>query len=352
LFPSLAAFQSRAKALRASSARLNVWRGQEAAAFVSPRYEVDPFNRAVLSWNTTGDALFELEVDGRWHIMGQWSAEPRSVKTGDVDVDTLVLKVPARSFRFRVTPQKGAMVTLVAIAHWTQGEKNSLTNAPSAAWGKTLSVPLRSQSEGGIETARICSPTALSMVLESYGINKPTKEVALGVYDRAEKIYGNWPFNTAYAHQVSGLESYIQRFMGLEDLEREIAEGRPVIISVKWRDGDLDNAPIAKTDGHVLVVVGFTAEGDVIVNDPAARSGGVRRVYKREQVYKIWLERASGVAYILSSSGVEWSLVSGIHVRGVFKRSGCSGHPFPPSWQCNAAAYGAQKSTACAGLIS
>lgn len=142
------------------------------------------------------------------------------------------------------------------------------------------------------------------MVLEAHGVSKPTREIALGVYDRGERIYGNWPFNTAYAHKAGGLESYVQRFMGLEDLEREISEGRPVIISVRWREGDLDNAPIGKTDGHVLVVVGFTQDGDVVVNDPAAKRGGVRRVYKRAQLYRIWLERSSGVVYILKRPSI------------------------------------------------
>jgi len=298
---TVAELQSSAKALQRISASLTLWRGQETATFVSSSYAVDAFDRAVLSWNATGAALFELEVDGRWHVMGRWGDKPRSAKTKDVDVDTLVLKTPAKSFRFRVTPEKGATVTLVAVAHWTQGDTTPLASASSAAWGKTLTVPERSQSDGGIDTSRICSPTALSMVLESYGVDKPTAKIAKGVYDRGEKIYGNWPFNTAYAHKIGGLESYVQRFAGIEELEREIIADRPVIVSVKWKKGDLDNAPIAKTDGHVLVVVGFTKAGDVVVNDPGGKPGEVRRVYKRAQFHTIWQERGSGVVYILKS---------------------------------------------------
>lgn len=67
----------------------------------------------------------------------------------------------------------------------------------------------------------------------------------------------------------------MDRFGGFAELERWIARG------------------------HLLVVRGFTPEGDVIVNDPAAASDeGVRRVYKRELFQRAWLDR-SGVVYII-----------------------------------------------------
>ncbi len=302
-FAETAALVRTFKARRATTeaAHLVVWRGRETAAFTSPAYAVGSFDHAVLSWNASGAALFELEADGdgKWRAMGRWSDAPQSVKGEGVDVDTLVLKSAAKSLRFRVTPQPGSVVTLVAATYWTHGEKRPLGRTRSAAWGRTLEVPQRSQGAVGTDPSKVCSPTSLSMVLAYYGINKPVEEVARGVFDRTEKIYGNWPFNTAYAHRVAGLETYVQRFMGLEDLEAEIAAGRPVIISHKFEAGDLDGAPISRTDGHVIVVVGFTKDGDVVVNDPAGRPGAVRRVYKRAQLDKTWLVRASGVAYVL-----------------------------------------------------
>lgn len=297
-----------AQTLRLSSARraqdgsaLTLWRGHETQPVVSPEIAVDPFDRAVISWNTTGPATIELEVNGRWYVMGRWSDSPRSVAAPGVNTDTLELDQPASSFSFRVTPEDGGAVTLVAVTHWINGQRRALTRGPSPAWGRVLEVPRRSQASSGRDPAKICSPTSLSMVLEYYGFNKPTEEVAAGVYDRQAKLYGNWPFNTAYAHQVSGMETYVRRMSGLDELEQEIAEGRPVIISHWWNKGDLDHAPVSATDGHLIVVVGFTKAGDVVVNDPAGRrgNGGVRRVYKRAQLYKTWLGHAKGIAYVL-----------------------------------------------------
>jgi uncharacterized protein YvpB len=280
--------------------RFILWRGRETEAFSSPSFTALPFDRAVLSWNATGPAVFELQADGgAWRTMGKWGPRPESVPSDGVEVDTLVLKAPATSLRYRVTPAPGTAVTLVAAATWTRGEKNPLSLKPSPAWGRTLDVPQRSQRTSDEDPAKVCSPTSLSMILQYYGTNKSIEKVADGVYDRASKLYGDWPFNTAYAHAASGLEAYVRKFMGLEDLEAEIAAGRPVEISHRWEKGELDGAPISRTDGHMIVVVGFTKDGDVVVNDPAARPGEVRRVYKRAQIDKTWLVRGDGVGYVL-----------------------------------------------------
>ena len=54
------------------------------------------------------------------------------------------------------------------------------------------------------------------------------------------------------------------------------------------------------TAGHLLVIVGFTSSGDVVVNDPAAATAsGVRRTYDRAQFEKAWLGGSGGTAYVI-----------------------------------------------------
>ena len=270
---------------------LLVWRGRIAgAAFESPVYSVEPFDRAVLSWNAKGSAKFELGVDGRWYTMGEWGNEPRSVPSPDVDEDTLKLATPAQSIQFRVTPQDGAEVDLAAVTFWRKGDHGKLSNERSPVWGKKpLDVPVRAQRD-----QRTCSPTSLSMVLDYYGFNKPTAEVAAGVFDaigdHGHGVYGNWPFNTAYAYRVSGIESYVRRMDGLQDVEKMIGEGRPAIITVH-------GSPFSN-EGHLIVVVGFDRRGDVIVNNPGR---GVRRTYPRAVIHKAWMgrEEGAGITYVL-----------------------------------------------------
>nr|MBA2716200.1 C39 family peptidase [Propionibacteriales bacterium] len=72
------------------------------------------------------------------------------------------------------------------------------------------------------------------------------------------------------------------------------------VASIGFGPGELDGAPISSTNGHLLVIRGFTQNGDVIVNDPAALvAKTVRRVYDRGQFENAWLDTTGGVAYVI-----------------------------------------------------
>ena len=85
----------------------------------------------------------------------------------------------------------------------------------------------------------------------------------------------------------------------MHDVERYVQAGVPVIASIKVAAGELDGTPYRSTDGHLLVVRGFTAGGDVIVNDPDGRPGAIRRVYRRDQFEHVWQHGSDGVVYII-----------------------------------------------------
>jgi Peptidase_C39 like family len=132
-------------------------------------------------------------------------------------------------------------------------------------------------------------------------------EVAAGTYDAVYRGHGNWPFNTAFAARA-GLEGYVSRFSTVGQLERWVQAGVPVVASIAWRPGELANAPIGSTSGHLLVVVGFSPEGHVVVNEPAAdpRVGqSVRRTYDRRQFEQLWLRASGGTVYLIHPVG--WS---------------------------------------------
>jgi hypothetical protein len=113
---------------------------------------------------------------------------------------------------------------------------------------------------------------------------------------------GNWPFNTAYAAPRAG-KAFVTRLRSLREAERFIAAGIPLVASVSFGAGELDGAPISSTAGHLLVIVGFTATGDVVVNDPASTTrAGVRRTYDRAQLEDAWLTRSGGLVYVIRDS--------------------------------------------------
>ena len=114
---------------------------------------------------------------------------------------------------------------------------------------------------------------------------------------------GNWAFNTAYAATLVGGDSYVTRMRDLREAEDHIAAGVPVIVSVAFGRNQLAGAPISASKGHLMVVVGFEADGDVVVNDPAgATNDEVRRVYDRAQFERIWIAASGGTAYVIRNS--------------------------------------------------
>ena len=248
----------------------------------------------------------------RWYAMGRFGLEGASSQPGQedekakVDVDTLKLKEPAGAFRYRVTLMgkergKKPVLRLVAVTYTNRSFPVPLKPRFSGSRpGMDLKVPERSQMTEQAEYAKdICSPASLGMVLAYWRKPASTMEAARGCYDQAEKIYGNWFFNTAYAG-ARGMEAYVLRFNSMEELEAEVRSGHPTIVSIAFNSGELRGAPIVKTKGHLLVVRGWDTDGDVIVNDPAdPRPSQVRKIYRRNEFAKAWLGRKFGLAYRL-----------------------------------------------------
>jgi hypothetical protein len=126
-------------------------------------------------------------------------------------------------------------------------------------------------------------------VLNRPEMNLPVPAVAAAVYDPNYRGTGNWAFNTAFIGSFSGMRGYVTRLDDLSEVEDWIATGIPVILSARW-DLLQPGRPYAP-EGHLVVCVGFTRDGDVLVNDPAARldhGQSVHRVYRREDVRRAW----------------------------------------------------------------
>lgn len=315
----------------------------------------------ISSWNarTPKGTWLKVQAQARtaagdetsWYTLGNWaygdgdieraSVPGQSDEHAAVNTDTLSAAdgVSLRSYRLRVTLYRaegtGTSPVLTQVGAMTSDVPDRFEpelTQPGEAAGIELDVPTYAQNvhrgnypEYGGGGQAWCSPTSTTMVAEYWGA-KPTDEqlswlpadypdksvahAARHTYDYAYEGTGNWPFNTAYASQY-GLEGHITRLHSLAELESYIARGIPVITSQSFLEKELDGAGYGTT-GHLMVVVGFTEDGDVIANDPASESNGeVRRVYDREQFETIWQRTkrydadgevasgSGGVAYII-----------------------------------------------------
>lgn len=289
-------------------------------ALISPPIPVPAFDRAVLSWNAEGRWRFELRARvglewSPWRIMGHMEdarqrSEPAPTRPDPsarvaVETDTLVVKGAAKAGAFQVRVSGRGTIRALCVAHYCRRGESAYTGAPAVAgaWGVVLPVPERSQGSVGDPAirSRVCGPTSLGMVLAYYGRSIPTLDLARAVYDPVADAFGNWPINTAVAARMLAPRgrAAVVKLPGFAAVEQEIAAGRPVILSHNWRRGELSGAPVSGSAGHLIVAVGFTPGGDVVVNDPAARPGQVRRVYRRAELFGTWQNNGGGVAYLI-----------------------------------------------------
>jgi hypothetical protein len=57
---------------------------------------------------------------------------------------------------------------------------------------------------------------------------------------------------------------------------------------------------LPKSNGHIVVLRGFTKQGDPIINDPAAKTdANVKTIYNRGQLERAWITHSGGIVYVI-----------------------------------------------------
>jgi hypothetical protein len=308
-----------------------------------------PFDELVASWNaeTPASTWIKVEMQARgagretkFYTMMTWASGDGDIHRtstagqrsadGDVNVDTFKRAdgaAPLDSYRLRVTLYQRTGSTATPSVQMLAGMVSTpfKYEIPSAFDGTAidLQVPSLSQEEhkgefpeydGGGEAW--CSPTSTAMVLGALGASPSDDELekfpgpdygdpqvdfaARYTYDWSYKGAGNWPANVAYATHF-GLEGFVTRLRSLSEAQRFIAASIPLVASI---NGDLPGFLFGKTNGHLLVIRGFDATGDVITNDPAAKANqDVRKTYGRADFERVWLGGSGGIVYVIYPRG-------------------------------------------------
>ena len=309
------------------------------------------FDELVASWNATtaGGSWITIEMAAsgsarttKWYTMGLWtsdvSPEHRTSVGGQADADGTVAidtfirakkAAPLDSYQIRLTLHAGtASPDVRFIGAMTSAATKY--DIPSTPIGSTLrdgfGVPTYSQEihtgefpqyDGGGEAW--CSPTSTAMILDFWRAGPNAAELAVfpgptkpdgvtpytdpqvdyaarAVYDWHYQGAGNWPFNAAYAGS-RGLNAFVTRLRSLAEAELFIKAGIPLVASI---NGRLPGFFFGKTSGHLLTIVGFTANGDVISNDPAVPTDAeVHKTYGRADFENVWLGGSGGIVYVI-----------------------------------------------------
>ncbi|GAB3049399.1 peptidase C39 family protein [Intrasporangium mesophilum] len=335
-------------------------RSYEVARWVSPTVPLlFGLTELVASWNasTPGESWIEVLVRGdqgganltKQYVLGRWAAKDpadgggihRTSLNGQGDTvatvftDTLATRsgfsltsyeLEVRLYRPVGSSDVPAITELGAMASALPSDKKVPRSPNGPACGTTLNVPTFSQEkhkghfpqwDNGGEAW--CSPTSTSMVVAYWGAGPSAAETqwvtaqipdesdpqvdftARNVFDYTYDGAGNWPFNAAYA-ATRGLRGFVTRLRTLTEAEEFIKAGIPLVASVSFTKGELKGAGYS-TNGHLMVIVGFAPNGDVVCNDPASHlipdNGQVRVTYDREQFENVWAPHSGGIVYVI-----------------------------------------------------
>jgi hypothetical protein len=332
-------------------------RSYDQASWISPVVQTGfGLTELVGSWNATTPPGTWVEVamagqtdlgtTTKWYVLGRWASGDDTAAgdihrtsvpnqgdiNGSVAVDTFVAatgrslnnwQLKVTLYRLAGTTQTPVVRSMGAMASRLPAEKKVAASPLGGAEGVVLDVPTYSQEthighypqwDGGGEAW--CSATSSAMVLDYYGAGPSAAETAWvdptdadpqvdhaarSVFDYSYDGAGNWPFNTAYAG-TRGLDAFVTRLRSLTEAEQFIKAGIPLIASLSFKKGDLPGAGYG-TNGHLMVIVGFDAAGNVVVNDPASHliksNDEVRTTYDRAAFENAWVPHSGGLVYVV-----------------------------------------------------
>ncbi len=328
-------------------------------SWTSPVVELGfPADEAVSSWNADTETGTWVQVDFRgrhadgswtkWYVMAQWTAgnefdkgdihrtsvDGQQDSDGTIYTDTFSAaagkEITAHQTKVTLYRPAGtkAKISVSLVGTMASAIPASISGTSPFLLGHAaeLDVPRFSQEihageypeyAGGGEAW--CSPTSSTMVLYYWDKSVAAENLedivapngdpqvdwaAMHTYDFTYGGAGNWPFNAAYT-STFGLNSFVTRLRDLSEAEKFIEAGIPLVVSVSFSKAELPEAGYS-TNGHLLTIIGFTADGDVIINDPAADSNDdVRRVYPRDKFEKVWANKSGGITYVTYPEGTE-----------------------------------------------
>ena len=282
--------------------------------FVSDEIDMGgSFKNMLASWNTSSaGGTVEVSVsvkldDGSyttWYSWGEWSAIPETAGSksnkdehGSVGIDILTLKKTCSGIvKYRIDiKQTGEQSPVVYNVTLACDKENGNLTAPAETY-KKLDVPYRRQMDVPEIGGSICSATSLSMTMLYHGEQiDDIADIAWGVRDWGEEIFGNWAFNVAYAGEL-GYQSYID-YYSIDAIKYAISTGHPIVSSIKVKAGQLaaSGHPNYTTNGHLICIVGFEEKDGqkwLLINDPAHPEVTAMLESDFENIYR-------GVSYIV-----------------------------------------------------
>jgi len=281
-----------------------------------PQQSVEPFNVGLPSWNGTADEtspsfkiLMRFPYQNGWSpwlTVGYWqksygstygttSYTPAdSISGGWINIDTAELYAYQSQWQFKVefrrtntTDPSPTISKLSFFVSDTRRMDELDYTAILADKPQVIFVPTTFYYQFGLDSeigGSICSPTSVSMILKSYGIPVEPVQFARDTYDPKWEMFGIWPRVVQNASEY-GLDGVVTRYRNWSDAREVLTNGGRIAMSV--------GKPLYS--GHLMMLAGFTENGDPIVHDPA-RTDGYQYVFNKDSLSHSWFDHG-GVAY-------------------------------------------------------
>jgi hypothetical protein len=302
--------------------RLGIW--------MSSEQESDfPFTQMIASWNVscpagTGIRFFvrvRQKGDGIWSpwlYTGYWghpSPTNYMIKFpgGWVDEDTLKLSRPADAWQIKAVMESfetdveiNPSIRRISVTYSGKVSDPELLEKFSSPATRPsilpaaidLPVPYRAQGDAPeAMRSQVCSPTSVTMVMAYWGKDYPIATNCRAIWDEEYRMFGNWNRAVARAGEV-GLDAWVTHFRNWQQVRATLAAGQPIIATIKFNKGEFPSSVLKETNGHLIVIRGMTAGGDLICNDPARRGRGNHVIYKANELAHAWFTDG-GIAYII-----------------------------------------------------
>ena len=269
------------------------------------------FDQGLPSWNGYAPANTNsgFKVEMRFHVYGNWSNwvtvgywekniwssyGSTSFNGGNVNIDWVELNTLITTFQFKVTLKRPAISyqsPRIKQLSFFVSDKRTTTyvdidaivndNPPAIFVPTNFVYQYAVDDEIGPD---ICSPSTVSMIIQSYDKNVDTYQFALKTKDPYWGLFGVWPRVVQHASQY-GLKGYVSRYRTWSEAYEVLNKGGRIAMSV--------GKPLYT--GHLIMLAGFDSNGIPIVHDPA-RSNGYSYKYGKKSISESWFNKG-GVSY-------------------------------------------------------
>ena len=294
-------------------------------AILSPDSSVYPFDRGLPSWNGTApdqNSSFIVQIRfpygggwSPWLTVGYWKSffwsgyGTTSYPGGFIDYDYVKINEYQQKWQFQIHMTRTSVAesspTLAKLSFFISDSRTTesmdytmlLNDKP-----EQIFIPTGFLYQYAIDDeigGSICSPTAVSMVLKSYGITVDPLKFAQDTYDPYWGIFGMWPRVVQNASEY-GLDGAVTRYRSWSETRNVLAANGRIVITV--------GEPLPFPNGHLMMLAGFTAAGNPIVHDPA-RSNGYSYVYNKDDLAHAWFDKG-GIAYTFYQADSQTTKIS------------------------------------------